>query len=71
MSMFAELRRRKVFQVAIAYLAGSWLLIQIDETLLPVYGFGDAAIRAVVAVLAICVVPVMMLSWLYQFTPNG
>jgi TolB-like protein len=71
MSLFAELRRRKVFRVAIAYLAGSWLLIQVAETLLPVYGFGDAAIRAVVAVLAVCAVPVMMISWLYQFTPNG
>lgn len=48
MSLFAELRRRHVFRVAIAYLAGSWLLIQIAETLLPVYGFGDAAIRAAV-----------------------
>jgi len=71
MSLFAELRRRKMFRVAIAYLAGSWLLIQIAETLLPVYGYGDAAIRAVVAVLAICAVPVMAISWLYQFTPGG
>lgn len=71
MSLFAEFRRRKVFRVAIAYLAGSWLLIQIAETLLPVYGFGDAAIRAVVAVLAICAVPVLAISWLYQFTPHG
>ncbi|MGI9233504.1 MAG: hypothetical protein ACR2RD_07735 [Woeseiaceae bacterium] len=71
MSLFAELRRRKVFRVAIAYLAGSWLLIQVAETLLPVYGFGDAAIRAVVAVLAVCAVPVIAVSWLYQYTPNG
>lgn len=71
MSLFAELRRRKMFRVAVAYLAGSWLLIQVAETLLPVYGFGDAAIRAVVAVLAICAVPVMAMSWLYQFTSHG
>jgi hypothetical protein len=29
--------------VLIAYIAASWLLIQVSETLLPVYGFGDAA----------------------------
>ncbi|NNC76789.1 MAG: hypothetical protein HKN77_02430 [Woeseiaceae bacterium] len=71
MSLLAELRRRKVFRVAIAYLAGSWLLIQIAETLLPVYGFGDAAIRASVAVLAIGFIPVVMLSWIFQFTSHG
>jgi TolB-like protein len=71
MSLFAELRRRNVFRVAIAYLAGSWLLIQIAETLLPVYGFGDAAIRATVAVLALGFVLVVMISWVYQFTSQG
>lgn len=71
MSLLAELRRRKVFRVAIAYLAGSWLLIQVAETLLPVYGFGDGAIRASVAVLAVGFVPVVMLSWMFQLTPNG
>lgn len=71
MSLLAELRRRKVFRVAIAYLAGAWLLIQIAETLLPAYGFGDGAIRTSVAVLAVGFVPVVMLSWMFQLTPNG
>lgn len=71
MSLIAELKRRKMFRVAIAYLAGSWLLIQVAETLLPVYGFGDAAIRAVVAILAIGAVPVLAVSWFYQFTSHG
>jgi TolB-like protein len=71
MSLFAELRRRHVFRVAIAYLAGAWLLIQVAETLLPIYGFGDAAIRGVVAALAVGFVPVMMISWVYQLTLKG
>ena len=50
MSLVGELQRRNVVRVVIAYLAGAWLLIQIAETLLPVYGFGDGAIRIVVAV---------------------
>jgi TolB-like protein len=71
MSLFAELRRRNVFRVTIAYLAGSWLLIQVAETLLPVYGYGDDAVRIAVAVLAIGFVPVVLVSWLFQRTPGG
>lgn len=71
MSLFAELRRRKVIRVALAYLAGSWLLVQVAETLLPVYGFGDAAIRATVAVLVIGFMPAVIISWAFQRTSGG
>lgn len=71
MSLFAELRRRKVFRVAIAYLAGSWVLVQIAETLFPVYGIGNAAIRATVAILVVGFLPTMAVAWVYQFTPEG
>ncbi|MDH3440365.1 MAG: hypothetical protein OEM63_06420 [Gammaproteobacteria bacterium] len=71
MSLIAELRRRKVLRVAIAYLAGSWLLIQVAETLFPVYDIGDGVIRVIVAVLAVGFVPLVFVSWAYQFTPDG
>ena len=47
MSFFAELRRRNVLRGAAAYVALSWLLIQVVETLFPVFGLSDGAIRAV------------------------
>ena len=71
MSLIAELRRRKVIRVAIAYIAGSWLLIQVAETLLPVYGYGDATIRTTVAALVIGFVPAVLVSWLFQRTAGG
>ena len=37
MSFLAELRRRKVFQVAIGYLAVAWLLVQVTATILPAF----------------------------------
>jgi hypothetical protein len=37
MSLFNELARRNVIRVAIAYLAGSWLTIQVLETLFPIF----------------------------------
>ena len=45
MSLCNELKRRNVFRVAIAYLAGAWLLVEVTETLFPIYGFSEAAIR--------------------------
>ncbi len=71
MSLLAELRRRNVLRVAAAYIAVSWLLIQVVETLFPVFGLSDAAIRAVVIVLAIGFVPAVIVAWAFELTPEG
>ena len=66
MGLFNELKRRNVIRVGIAYLAISWLLIQIAETLLPVYGYTDVAIRNLVAILVVGLVPVLILAWVFE-----
>jgi len=71
MSLVTELKRRNVIRVAIAYLAGSWLLIQVAETLLPIYGFTDSAIRILVAVLGIGFVIAIVFAWVFELTPEG
>jgi TolB-like protein/Tfp pilus assembly protein PilF len=71
MSLFNELARRNVIRVAIAYLAGSWLTIQVLETLFPIFGLAETSIRALVIVLAIGFVPTVILSWVFQLTPDG
>lgn len=71
MKLFAELKRRNVIRVAIAYGAAAWLLIQVVETLFPVYGLPDDAIRLVVAVLAVGFVPALVIAWLFELTPEG
>jgi len=71
MSLLNELARRNVFRIAIAYLAGSWLLIQVLETLFPIFGLAETSIQAVVIVLAIGFVPAVILSWVFQLTPEG
>ena len=45
MSLYIELKRRNVFRVAIAYLAGAWLLIEVAGTLFPVFGVPDWGVR--------------------------
>lgn len=71
MSFFNELKRRNVLRVAMAYIVASWLVIQVVETLFPVFGLSDAAIRAVVIVLAVFFVPVLIFAWAYELTPEG
>ncbi len=69
--LFEELKRRNVLRVAIAYLAVSWLLIQIVETLFPIFGRSEALVRLVVILLIIGFPLILIFSWLYELTPDG
>jgi len=71
MSFFAELRRRNVLRVGAAYIVTGWLIIQVVETVLPAYGYGDAAIRLVVTLLAIGLIPSLIFAWAFELTPEG
>ena len=71
MSLIRELKRRNVIRVAIAYVAAAWLIIQVVETLFPIYGWSDGHVRLVVTLLAIGFPLVLIFSWLYELTPEG
>jgi len=71
MSIYTELKRRNVLRVAVAYCAISWLLIQVTETLFPLFGFDESQVRIVVVVLAIGFIPALVLSWIFRLTPGG
>ena len=71
MSLFSELKRRNVLRVAIAYLAITWLIIQVIETLFPIFGLSDELIRLLVILLAIGFPLILIFSWLYELTPEG
>jgi hypothetical protein len=60
MSLISELKNRNVFRVAAAYIFSAWLVIQVVETIFPAFGFGDSAIRFVVIVFAIGLIPVLV-----------
>jgi len=70
-SLYSELRRRNVLRVGIIYLAGAWLLIQILETLFPIFGLAETSIRIVVILLAIGFIPALVLAWVFERTPDG
>ena len=71
MSFLNELKRRNVLRVAAAYLVSAWLVIQVVETILPAFGFGDAAIRIVTIIFAIGLIPTLVLAWAFELTPEG
>lgn len=71
MSLFAELRRRNVFRFATAYVVTAWLVVQVVETLFPIFGLSAGAVRLVVILLAIGFVPAVILAWVFQITPDG
>ena len=69
--LLAELNRRNVFRVALAYLAISWFIIEVAETLLPSFGVPDWAFRFLVIMLALGFIPALVFSWVYEITPEG
>jgi TolB-like protein/Flp pilus assembly protein TadD len=71
MSFFAELKRRNVLRVAAAYVVAAWLVIQVVETIFPAFGFSDSAIRTIVIVLAIGLLPALILAWAFELTSEG
>jgi TolB-like protein len=70
-SLFAELKRRNVIRVVLAYLAGAWLLIQIADTVFPAYGLPESALPILITVLAIGLIPAVIVSWAFELTPAG
>ena len=71
MSFFNELKRRNVLRVAAAYVVVSWLVIQVAETIFPLFGFSDTPARIIVVVLAIGFIPVIVFAWAFELTPDG
>ena len=71
MPLVPELQRRNVIRVATAYVVAAWLIIQIVETTFPVFGFSDNAVRVVIIVLGIGLIPAIVGAWIFQLTPEG
>ena len=71
MKLLAELRRRNVIRMAGLYLVGAWLVVQVAETVLPVFDIPDWVLRAIVLLLAIGFVPALVFSWVFELTPEG
>ena len=68
---FEELKRRKVYRVAIAYIVASWALAQGLAQVLPVFEISNSVIRVVIALLLIGFPLALVLAWVFDITPAG
>jgi formylglycine-generating enzyme required for sulfatase activity/dienelactone hydrolase len=71
MSFWGEMKRRKVFQVGVAYAVIAWLVIQVANNFFPPLGL-PAWTLTLVAVLILVGFPfALLLAWAYEVTPEG
>ncbi len=72
MSTFlAELKRRNVYRVAVAYGVVAWLLIQIATQVFPFFEIPNWAVRLVVVLLLLGFPVALVLSWAFELTAEG
>jgi TolB-like protein/Flp pilus assembly protein TadD len=70
-NFFAELKRRKVYRVAVAYAVVSWLLIQIATQIFPFFEIPMWTVRLVIALLVLGFPVALLLAWAFDLTPEG
>src|SRR5438045_2401504 len=70
-NFFAELKRRNVYRVAMAYAVVSWVLIQIATQVFPFFEIPNWAVRLVVLFLIIGFPVALILAWAFELTPEG
>ncbi|MEY2506653.1 MAG: hypothetical protein QOH01_982 [Verrucomicrobiota bacterium] len=70
-NFFAELKRRNVYKVAVAYAVAAWLLIQVATQVFPFFEIPNWAVRLVVVLLALGFPVALILAWAFEITPEG
>src|SRR5207302_5298901 len=68
---FEELKRRKVYRVAIAYIVAGWALAQGLGQVLPIFEISNSVIRVVIALLLIGFPVALVLAWVFDITAQG
>ncbi len=70
-NFFAELKRRNVYKVAVAYAVVGWLLIQVATQVFPFFEIPSWAARLVVLVILIGFPIALVIAWAFELTPEG
>jgi TolB-like protein len=68
---FAELKRRRVYTVAIAYVVAGWALAQGIAQVFPVFDIPNWVVRLTVSLIAIGFPVALVLSWFFDLTRYG
>lgn len=70
-SFFAEMKRRNVYKVAIAYAVVGWLLVQVATQVFPFLEIPNWAIRLIILLVAIGFPIALVIAWAFELTPEG
>jgi len=70
-NFLAELKRRNVYKVAIAYGVVAWLLIQIATQVFPFFEIPNWTVRLVVLLVVIGFPVAVIIAWAFELTPEG
>jgi TolB-like protein len=70
-NFFAELKRRNVYKVAVAYIVAGWALSQGIAQVFPVFDVPNWVIRLIVVLIIIGLPIALVLAWMFELTPQG
>jgi TolB-like protein/Tfp pilus assembly protein PilF len=70
-SFFSELTRRNVYKIGAMYAVGGWLFVQIVTQVFPVFEISALVQRAIVLMIVAGFPIALVLSWVYELTPEG
>ena len=70
-NFFAELTRRNVYRVAVAYGAIAWLVVQAASIVLPTFDAPPWTLRLTIVLLALGFPLAVALAWIFEITPEG
>ena len=70
-NFFAELKRRNVYKVAVAYAIVGWLVIQVATQVFPFLEIPNWIVRLVIVLVAIGFPIAMVVAWAFELTPEG
>ena len=70
-NFFAELKRRNVYKVAVAYAVVGWLLLQAASILFPTFEAPSWVMKVFVSVIILGFPVALILAWAFELTPEG
>src|SRR5436190_10546963 len=70
-TFFAELRRRNVYKVAVAYAVVGWALAQGIAQVFPVFDIPNWAVRLMVLAIIVGFPIALIIAWAFELTPEG
>ena len=70
-SFLAELKRRNVYKVAVAYTVAGWALAQGIAQVFPVFDFPNWIVRLIVGLIVVGFPIALVFAWAFEITPEG